>query len=199
MISWIFNKFDQDTRGVAATEFVLWLAVLVFPLLNAVDLSFYVFQRMQVETAAQAAVQVAWKQCDYTKVSSPLVANCPSDASGKTVLQNMLTAAQSLSLGNGVTLTSADLKEGYFCSNGSGSLVNPVSGSSVQSSDWKVPGSLGTIGKCSASGLSGKIAGDYVQATVHYTYTPIFPYASIVSLLPTTMTKTAILRLDGGS
>ena len=189
---------------MAATEFVLWLSVLVFPLLNAVDLSFYVFQTMQVESAAQAAVQMAWKQCDYTKASSPLVKTCLSDTS-LSLLTKMQDAAGSMTLGkdaaSGVTLANSDIKEGYFCANGSGSLVK-TDGTAITATDWQTASSFSVPNTttCQTSkSLSGKTAGDYVQATVHYTYTPIFPYASIVSLLPTAMTKTAILRLDGGS
>ena len=42
--------------GAAAAEFALILTLLVIPLLNAFDIGVYVYQRMQLDNAAQVAV-----------------------------------------------------------------------------------------------------------------------------------------------
>ena len=64
-----------DTRGAAAVEFVLWLGILIVPILSAVDVSFYAYQRMQLEIAARAGAQAAWKACD-TSAKWPAVQKC---------------------------------------------------------------------------------------------------------------------------
>ena len=180
----LLARFSRNTRGVAATEFVLWLTVLVLPLLNVVDLSMYMYQRMQVEAAAQAAVQAAWNACN-TSALLP-TKNCTG------VLTTMQTAAQGTSLGANIALTAANVTEGYYCSNGSGALVLVGTAGSTTTLPTKPnPFTCATSG-----GGSSKAPGDYLQATTSYTYSPLFPYASIVSLLNTTVTKTAWMRLD---
>ncbi|MGN6366500.1 TadE/TadG family type IV pilus assembly protein [Asticcacaulis taihuensis] len=179
----LLARFSRNTRGVAATEFVLWLTVLVLPLLNVVDLSMYMYQRMQVEAAAQAAVQAAWNACNTTTLLP--TKNCTG------VLTTMQTAAQGTSLGTNVSLTAANVTEGYYCSNGSGTLV--LVGTAGSTSALPTKPSPFT---CAATSGSSKAPGDYLKATTSYTYSPLFPYASIVSLLNTTVTKTAWMRLD---
>ena len=50
----IFRRFRRDARGVAAVEFALGSLVLIIGVLNAVDVGFFAFQKMEVESAAQA-------------------------------------------------------------------------------------------------------------------------------------------------
>jgi Flp pilus assembly protein TadG len=178
----LLASFSRNTRGVAATEFVLWLTVLVLPLLNVVDLSMYMYQRMQVEAAAQAAVQAAWNACN-TSALLP-TKNCTG------VLTTMQTAAQGTSLGANVALTAANVTEGYYCSNGSGALVLVGTAGSTTVAPTKPSNCTSVLA------TNTKAPGDYLQATTSYTYSPLFPYASIVSLLNTTVTKTAWMRLD---
>lgn len=177
-------RFLSDRRGAAAAEMALWLTVLILPIMNVVDIGFYVFQRMQVELAAQAAVQAIRKQCydSYT----PITQNCGSITSVAT------TAAQSTLLASGVTLASGYPAEGYYCVNGSNALV--------------LVGSSGKVGtpptKPNPNDCSGVIGGStsapsvYARVGVTYTYTPPFATISLASLLPSPIVRTAWLRME---
>lgn len=177
--------FLRDTRGAAASEFVLWLGLLIFPLLSAVDVGVYIFQKMQLEIAAQAAVQAAWSSCDEGS-KLPAVENC-GDLSGI-----ITTAAQSTSLGSYVTVVAGSPVENYYCVDDLGDLL-PV-------------GTDGTIGSpptkptpftcASVIGGSTTEPADYIRVTVSFDYTPVFPGVSVVSLLETPITRTAWMRLS---
>jgi Flp pilus assembly protein TadG len=176
--------FLRDCRGAAAAEFVLWLAVLGVPLLSVVDLGVFAFQRMQLDAAGQASVQTAWKLCDTT-AKLPATRNCPGLAAA------MTAAAQSSPLGTAVTVDSASPVEGYYCANGSNSL--------------QVVGATGTIASpltatrptcTTVTSGSTTAAGDYIKVTVNYPYTPVFTGVSIARLLPSTITRTAWMRLS---
>jgi Flp pilus assembly protein TadG len=52
-----------DRRGVAATEFGFFAIFLSAALANVTDVSIYIYQRMQVENAAEIAAQAALKTC----------------------------------------------------------------------------------------------------------------------------------------
>ena len=54
----------SDRRGVAAIEFAVFAGLLSIGMLNVTDVAVYVYQRMQVEYATQAAAQAAWHACD---------------------------------------------------------------------------------------------------------------------------------------
>lgn len=171
-------EFLADVRGAAAAEFVLWVAMLLVPMLSAVDIGVYAFNKMQLEISAQAAVQAAWHLCDTT-AKLPAVANC-------TGLQTaMVTAAQSTSLGTGVTLASGNPVEGYYC----------VSGSTLNS--FGTTATVGGTPTKTAATCTGTTTppSDYIKVTVNYTYTPVFSGLSIMSLLDTSITRTAWMRL----
>jgi Flp pilus assembly protein TadG len=89
----------REERGAAAVEFAVWLLVTVWPLLNAVDLGVYLFQRMQVNNAGQAAVHQVFINCGQTTLS-PILTNCPSAK----VTNGAAYGAQSTSLGSNVTV-----------------------------------------------------------------------------------------------
>ncbi|MGH6908634.1 MAG: TadE/TadG family type IV pilus assembly protein [Phenylobacterium sp.] len=178
--------FVSDTRGAATAEFVLWLAVIIVPFLSVIDLGVFAFQRMQLEIAGQAAAQAVWGSCDMTKSPTrlPATRNCAS------LLSTITTAAQATSLGTSVTVPAGSPVEGYYCTNGSNALV--------------VVGATGTIAapltatrpNCSTvTPGSTTPAGDYIQVTVNYPYTPVFAGVSLASLLPSTITRTAWMRL----
>lgn len=97
------RAFLEDTAGAAAAEFAIWLIFLVPAFLNIIDLGAYVFQRMQVQNAAQMAAQAAWATCE-----SPPTSGCPNLANA------VANAIASTSLGNTVT-QSGSLVEGYYC------------------------------------------------------------------------------------
>ena len=179
------RRFLADLRGAAAAEFVLWVAILTVPVLSAVDIGVYAFQRMQLEIAAQAAVQTAWHVCNKTTLL-PAVKNCAGLSAA------MTSAAQGTSLGTTVTITTTPVSEGYYCVNASNKLV--------------LVGTTATFGATPAApapfdchtviALSTAKPGDYIQVTASYAYAPVFPGVSVASLLTTPITRTAKMRLN---
>ena len=173
-----WRRYQRDTSGAAAAEFALWVTVLTVPVYNVVDISFYTYQHMQVENAAQVAAQAVWQLCN-TSAKLPATRNCANLTSALT------SAAQSTSLGTGVTLPTGSPTEGYYCVNGSNALVL-----------------VGAVTAAAPSSCSAFVAGntsapgDYAQVQVSYTYTPAFPGVSVVSLLATPIVKTAWMRLN---
>ncbi len=103
-----------ETRATAAIEFAGAASLLSVGLLNAVDVGYYMYQRMQVENAAQVGAQAAWKTC--TQSMLPATQNCSG--------LNMAIAAaiHSTSLGTAVGLASGYPAEGYYCVDGSDAL-----------------------------------------------------------------------------
>lgn len=177
------SRFWRDTRAAAAAEFALCLTMLALPICNVIDLGFYTYERMQVEAAANAAVAAAWHTCS-TSAQVPTV-NCSGVAS------TMLTAAQSTSLSTNVTLPAASITEGFYCSNGSGALVQVgSSGSTSTAPTAPSPNNCSTV-----IANSKTVPGDYVLATASATYTPLFGNATLLSL-PSPITRTAWMRLD---
>jgi hypothetical protein len=197
----------RNERGAAAAELVLWLAMLTPVLLNVFDISFYAFQRMQVEVAAKAAVEEAWHLCNTTATTpggTPPgipIATCKTNT-GTDVATAMQTAAQKATeLGTAVTVPSSTITEGYYCTNGSGALVQV--GTAGNAGTPGAPGTAPTAPTApNPNDCTGVIKndtsapGDYVVATATYTNTPVFAAASVVSLLPSPITRQAWLRLD---
>jgi Flp pilus assembly protein TadG len=174
----------RDTAGAAAVEFVLWLAILILPVLNAVDIAFYTYQGMQLNSAAQAAVQAAWHVCDKPATMLPAVKNCSAGIAA------MTTAAQS-STSLGATVTLAAPTEGYYCLNASGKLTLVSSLGHVGAPPSTPPAT------CTATNAADTTAPrDYITATASYSYTPIFTGVSVASLLTTPITRTAWMRLN---
>ena len=169
------RRYCFEQRGAAAAEFALVLTLLAVPILNVVDLSLYAWNRMQVDNAAQVAAQAAWKTC-VPPTFLPATSNCSGLSAAVT------TAAQSTSLGSGVTVTSTT--ENYYCVNTSTNVLVTVG---------TYPGTK--PGDCSSVGSSSDTPGEYVKVTVSYTYTSIFPGATIVSVLTTPVVRQAWMRL----
>lgn len=170
----------KDERASAAAELALILPALAFVILNVVDFSVYLYSRMQVDLAAQEAVGAARVlSADDTVCALPATkgSNCP------TLNATMTSAAQTTSLGSNVTIGTPD--EAYFCATTGGELAQ------VASVDATVPDD------CSAT-VSGSTAtpGDYISVTASYNFSPVFPGASIASVLPSTITRTAWMRLE---
>ncbi|QUD88593.1 hypothetical protein [Phenylobacterium montanum] len=185
-LSCLAPRFLGETRGAAAAEFVLWMGLLSIPTANVVDLGMYGVKRMQVASAAEAAVQAAWHLCNQSSASTALpLASCSG------VYTVMKTAAQSGSLGTNVSLGASAIIDSYYCSNGSGALVH------VATTDGNATTAPQGPGNCS-SVIAGSITvpGEYVQATASYPFTSFFPNATVTSFLPKTITQTAWLRLD---
>ncbi|HZZ30971.1 MAG TPA: TadE/TadG family type IV pilus assembly protein [Phenylobacterium sp.] len=173
-----------DNRGAAAVEFVLWLGVLIVPLLSAVDIGSYAFEKMQVQIAGQDAVQAVWHGCsDSTKW--PATKNCPN------LLTTITRAAQAGSLGTQVTVASAGVVEGYYCANASSALV------AVGATGTIATPLTATVPTCtSVTAGSTAAAGDYIKVQVSYTYAPLFTGLSFASILGTSITHTAWMRLN---
>jgi Flp pilus assembly protein TadG len=164
-----------DQRGVAAIEFGLFSILLFASLANVTDVSIYIYQRMQVETATEVAAQQALKTCGSTN-TLPATKNCAN------LLSAIQTAIQSTSLGAAVTLQNGSPSEGYYCVNASDAL-QLVSGVNSKPAD------------CSAAGTPALQPGDYITIATTFTYQPIFAKLSVAATFPTPITKTAILRL----
>src|SRR5665811_1784665 len=65
----------SDQRGTSAIEFSFFAGLLSLGMLNMTDVSIYLYQRMELENAAQMGVQAAWKTCDPNQL--PATTNCP--------------------------------------------------------------------------------------------------------------------------
>ena len=92
--------WTREERGAAAVEFVVWMVVILWPLLNVVDFGVYVFQKMQVDNAGQAAVAQVFNYCGQTTLS-PILTNCSSAK----LTNGVNSGAASTSLGSNVTVT----------------------------------------------------------------------------------------------
>lgn len=170
------HSFRKDQRGVAAIEFAFLVGFLSLAMLNVTDVATYLYQRMEVENSAEMGAAAAFKTCDQTHV--PATTNC-------TGLSAAVTAAvQATSLGTNVTLQSGSPSEGWYCVNSSGvlQLMTTTMGSKPSN--------------CSAAGMASLQPGDYVKVQVTYTYTPIFTGISVGGLLPATVTKTTLVRMQ---
>jgi Flp pilus assembly protein TadG len=168
------RRLRADQRGVAAIEFALFAVVLALGIVNVVDVSLYIFQRMEAENATQAAAQAAWKACDLSHL--PATTNCPTL---NTAINNSVSSS---SLGTNVSLVSGSPSEGYYCVNSSNALQY-VSSVSTKPAD------------CTAAGMSSLQPGDYIQVQTTFTYTPLFPGLSVGSLLPSPINSMAMVRL----
>jgi len=178
------SLFVRDTRGGAAAELVLWLTLLIVPIMSVMDIGFYVFQRMQVELAAQAAVQAIRKEC-YDSIP-PITGTCDNIATVAT------TAAQSTLLASSVAVSSGYPTEGYYCVSASNTLVLVGTSGAVGSPPTKPDPfecSSVTVGNTSSPSV-------YTRVGVTYTYTPVFAGISVASLLPSPIVSTAWLRLE---
>ncbi|MGX7897055.1 TadE/TadG family type IV pilus assembly protein [Tsuneonella sp. HG222] len=174
----LLARLARNCRASAAAEMALVLPAFAFVLLNVVDLSIYMYSRMQVDLAAQEAVGAARVLCDTA-------AELPATQSGKCPNLNSTidSAVQTTSLGSGVTETATT--EAYYCATTAGQLTQVAAVGATVPAD------------CSAT-VSGSTAkpGDYISVTASYTFTPIFPGASVASVLTTPITRTAWMRLQ---
>lgn len=171
------RRFIFDTRAAAAAEMALVLPALAFIFLNVADLGMYIFTKMQVDLAANEAVGAARVLCD-TSAKLPAKQNC-----GSTLDSTMLAAAQTTSLGTNLTLGAST--EAFYCSTSSSALT-------------QVAAYNGTPPTTCSGTIAGSTAkpGDYISVTASYTFSPLFPGASVAATLPGTISRTAWLRLQ---
>ena len=173
-----YRAFWRNAHGVAGIEFALLAMTLSVALLNAVDVGYYVYRRMQVEMAAQVGAQAAWKTCGGQPSVLPATQNCSG-------LNTAVTAAiQSTTLGAAVTLASGYPQEGYYCVNTTTNVLVPVGSLSNKPSN------------CVGTDISGAGPGDYLQVQVTYKYVPLFKGITVISAMGiTSITKTSWMRL----
>ena len=166
-----------DQRGTSAIEFSFFAGLLAFRMLNMVDISRYIYQRLELENAAQMGAQAAWKTCDPNKNQLPATQNCLGLTTAIT------NATQSTSLGTKVSLQSGSPAEGYYCVNSSNALQY-VSAVSSKPAD------------CTAAGMPSLQPADYIQITAIFTYAPLFPGITVAGTFATPITKTSLMRLN---
>ncbi len=171
------KAISADQSGVAAIEFGIFAPLLFLVLANVVDVTMYLYQRMQVQNATEVAAQAAWKTCDLTAL--PLTTDCSTLAASVTAVQSALA---STSLGTSVALVSGSPTVGYYCVNSSNALQY-VSDISSKPAD------------CTAAGTPSLQPGYYIQVQTTFTYTPIFPGLSISSTLPNPIISASLMRL----
>jgi Flp pilus assembly protein TadG len=168
----LLGNFRDDERGIAAIEVALVSALLTTALFNVVEVGRYAYVASQVSAASQAAAQAMLVTCSATE--TPVTSNCSAVASAIT------TALRGTTLGSGIT-QQGSLTERWYCVNSAGALQDMAAAASKPSN-------------CSGAGGSG-LPGLYVTVQATYTYQPIFPGLTIVAALPSTVTKTAWMRM----
>jgi Flp pilus assembly protein TadG len=185
--------FLADTRGAAAAELMLWVAVLIVPALSVVDLGIYAVKIMEVNSASVQAVEAARQACGFQAVPMTDGANCT-----QTTLNNAIsTAAQSTSLGANVSVQTGYPQEQYYC-------VQPATVTPPAAAVLVAVGTAGTSGTppvgpkdCSSVVANSATApGDYLKVAVTYAYTPAFPGISLSGALPSPITATSWLRVQ---
>ncbi len=152
-----FGRLVGARGGTSAIEFALIGSIFSVMLLNVVDFATLIWVQMQVDYAAQAGVQAAYKTCSPGKM--PATTNCAN-------MTSVVTAAvQSTSLGSAVTLAGGSPSEGYYCTVGTKlePVVPPIP---------PVPFNCLPFGNLAAPG-------DYVTVNVNYTFTPLFAGLSL--------------------
>jgi Flp pilus assembly protein TadG len=173
-LRWVRREFVRDSRGVAAIEFAFIAGFLCVAVVNVTDTSIYLYRRMQVENAALVGAISALKVCDPSHL--PATVNCPG------LTGSVAAAIQSTSLGTAVTLNGGVVSEGFYC-------VNAASALQYMSAVSNKPAD------CSAAGMPLLQPADYVQVTVTYSYSPVFPGISVSGMFSTPIVSTALVRM----
>lgn len=104
------KAYLRRDSGAAATELAIWLSVLTLPFLNVIDFGLYLYQRIQVENAAQLSVQAAWQawpSCTGSISSTPTATTCTA------LIDAAQQAGHSTNLGVNVTIPTPTV--GKFC------------------------------------------------------------------------------------
>jgi Flp pilus assembly protein TadG len=169
------RRLFRDDRASAAAELALILPAVAFILLNVVDFSVYLYTRMQVDLAAQEAVGIARTVSYENECEAPVL----SDVKCASLEDDMAAAAQSTSLGNSVSIDGT--LEDRYCATSGGELVT------VDDSDADCSGTLAG---------STAVPGYYISTTAAFDFSPVFPGASVASVLPPTITRTAFMRIQ---
>jgi Flp pilus assembly protein TadG len=176
IIDQALGSFWSDERAVAAVEFAAPALLLAVGLLNAIDVGYYAYKRMEVENAAQVGAQAAWKTCYDSSTMLPATQNCAGLNTAIT------TAIQSTSLGTSVSLADGYPIEGYYCATSSNTLQSVGSLSSKPAN-------------CSGAGDASTSPGDYIQVGVTFAYAPLFAISVMSVSGIKSITKTSWMRL----
>lgn len=167
------GSFRRDERGVAGVEMALTGTLIMGALFNVVEVGRYAYEVTEVAAASQAGAQAAIVTCDTTR--TPVTINCPAAAAA------IQTAIRGTSLGNGVAQQGA-LSEGWYC-------VNPQGALQYVSAPASKPLN------CSAAGVPANKPALYLRLTVTHAYHPIFPGLTLVSTFPSSVTRSAWMRV----
>lgn len=183
----MIRAYLREQRGAAAVEFAVMLGLFTLTLPSVVDLGIYAYDAMQVKNSAQMGVQAIWAACNQLPAT---------DSTACSTAQTALNAAVvRTTLGSNVSVS--NVTEGYYCTDSTGALANAVSGNITGNFTTSLSASVPSPPtNCSAlTNPKTSTPGDYIWVTVSYTYTPVFPQASVASLLGTTIQSTAWMRL----
>jgi len=170
------GTFWSNERAAAAVEFAAPALLLAVGLLNAIDVGYYAYKRMEVENAAQVGAQAAWKTCYDSSTMLPATQNCAGLNAAIT------TAIQSTSLGTSVSLADGYPAEGYYCATSSNTLQSVGSLTSKPAN-------------CSGAGDASTSPGDYIQVGVTFAYSPLFAITVMSVSGIKSITKTSWMRL----
>lgn len=169
------KAFGRDRRGTAAIEFAFFASFLSVATLNVAEISMYIFQRMQVENAAQMAVEAAYKACDTSHI--PATTSCPG-------LNTAVTnSVQGTPLGARVQLTAGSPSEAYYC-------ITAQNGLQYMSSVDNKPAD------CSAAGNAAAQPADYLTIQTTFNYTPMFAGLTVGGLFGSTIQRTTTMRMQ---
>lgn len=187
----MIRVYVHDRRGAAAVEFALFLGVFTVAMPSVVDLGIFVYDTIQVQNSAQMGAQALWATCPQ------LPATDTNACSGGQAA--MTAAGHQSSLGTAVTVSLAS--EAYYCAASNGQLANATGnatkiGNFTTALDASTEVPTAPINCSAVAGALTSKPGDYVAVTATYTYSPVFPAVSVASLLGTTITSTAWMRLQ---
>jgi len=170
----------RDEKGLAAIEFAFIASILSLTILNVADFADYYFSRMQVNEAAEMGVQAAWTTCTPgppSQLPATVGSNCPNLSTAVT------NSVQSTSLGAHVTQIAGSPSEGWYCVNSSNALQLVSSDMTTKPAD------------CTAAGMPGLEAADYITVTAQFSYAPLFPGITVAKAFTTPIIKTSLMRL----
>lgn len=167
------RRICHDQSGATAVEFAVIAGVMVFLMLNGIDLGRYVYLRGQVENATQAGAHSVWEKCDPMKL--PIITKCYTDeAAAKRAVVSVIS-----SIVDGVSNDRVTLTEGYYCADAAGALHSVTNVTSLP-----------------AQCLSGVVPGDYVQVQITHPFAPLFGNLTVVRMFGTSISMTSYMRLQ---
>jgi Flp pilus assembly pilin Flp len=167
------GRMCRDQSGATAIEFALISGILVFLLLNSIDLGRYIYLRGQVENATQAGAHSVWEKCDPMKL--PIVTKCyANQTAAKAAVVSVISSILEGIANDHVTIT-----ESYYCTDAAGALHSVTNVASLP-------------GQC----LPGAVPGDYVQVQLTYPFTPLFGNLTVAGTFGTSISTISYMRLQ---